>query len=182
MKKAFGIAAVLLICIGSASAAGVIIEGKVGYFSPTDSDFKSIYGGGMIYGGEARLGIWNNIMLWAEGKYFKKTGKLTFTQEETTLSLTGGAAGLMYALPVATGAHVYIGAGADYVSFSEKNIIGNVTKTGVGLAAKVGVFITLVKHLVLDGYYEYSTVKMTPADFKIDVGGHEVGAAIGVRF
>jgi len=182
MRKIFGVAAMLAVCIGPASAADVIFEGKVGQFSPTDSNFRGIYGGGLIFGGEARLGIWDNIMLWAEGKYFKKTGKLTYTQENTTLKLTTGAAGLLYALPVGASVRLYAGAGLDYVSYNEENIIGSVSKTGTGFAAKVGFYAALVKFLVVDGYYEFSSVKMTPADFEINVGGHELGVGLGVRF
>jgi len=182
MKKTIGLAALLAVCLGSALAADVAIEAKVGYFSPTDKDFRSIYGGGVIYGGEARLGIFDRVMLWVEGKYFQKTGKLSFTQEDTTLKLTSGVAGLLYAMPLATFVDLYGGAGLDYVSYSESNIIGSVSKSGVGLAAKVGLSLTLIQHLVLDGYYEFSTVTMTPADFKINVGGHEVGLVVGVRF
>jgi hypothetical protein len=147
------------------------------YFSPSDSDFKSIYGSGWMYGGEITFKITKGLDAWLDGGYFARTGVLTYTQEETKLMLVPIGAGLRYR--ILTGKVVpYVGAGARYYMYRESNVIGDVNKGGVGFVGKAGVLISIIHGIGVDLSAGYSWCKMKPADFEFNVGGLELGAGI----
>ncbi|MCX7973450.1 MAG: hypothetical protein N3B16_03005, partial [Candidatus Aminicenantes bacterium] len=68
-------------------ALTVRAEIKGAYFNPTDQAFKDIYGQGKTYGAEVGFKFNRFIGLWLSAETFSKKGKMTFTQEETTLKI-----------------------------------------------------------------------------------------------
>ena len=105
---AFGLAMMLTVVTASASVT-IGIQGA--YFAPKDSVFKNIYGGGLMYGGGIAFGLTQRIDGWIEGGYFSKTGSLTYTKEETKLTLIPIGAGLRYRI-LPGNISPYVGAGA----------------------------------------------------------------------
>ena len=161
--------------ISVAASASIGLQGT--YFSPSDKDFKSIYGGGWKYGAEIAFNLFKGLDLWLDGGYYAKTGKLSFSEEETKLTLIPIGAGLRYRF--LTGKiEPYIGAGARYNLFNESNEIGNMSGNGIGFVGKAGLALYLAKGFGIDVHVAYSSCKMKPADFEFDVGGIELGAGI----
>jgi len=161
--------------ISVTASASIGLQGT--YFSPSDRDFKSIYGGGWKYGAEIAFNLFKGLDLWLDGGYYAKTGKLSFSEEETKLTLIPIGAGLRYRF--LTGKiEPYIGAGARYNLFNESNVIGDVSGNGVGFVGKAGLALYLAKGFGIDVHVAYSSCKMKPADFEFDVGGIELGAGI----
>ncbi len=180
MRKAFVLTLIVLMCSAAASAA-TSFGLRIAYFSPLDSDFRSIYGGGVMFGGDALFSLSRSLDLWLDIRYFGKTGSLSYTMEETKLTLVPIGVGLRYR--ILPGKVVpYVGAGARYVLYWEKNILGEVRAGGVGFVGKAGLAIALSDHFWLDIQTAYSYCKMQPADFEFNVGGFEFGAGLVYSF
>lgn len=174
MKKV--ITAALMVGLISVSAsAGFGIRGI--YFTPSDADFKSIYGGGLKYGGEISFSLTKGLDLWLDGGYFARTGKLTYSQEETKLTLIPIGGGLRYRF-IQGSVEPYVGAGARYFMFKESNPIGDVSANAIGFVGKAGLILYPTKGFGIEVHVAYSSCKMKPADYEFDVGGIEFGAGI----
>lgn len=180
MKIVLVLTLMVVLC-STAAFASVSFELQGSYFSPTDSNFKSIYGGGWVYGGEISFNLTKRLDLWLEGGYFAKTGSLSYTMEETKLTLIPLGTGLRYRI-LPGNISPYIGAGARYIIYREKNIIGEVKAGGVGFVGKAGLAIALSDHFGFDIQAAYSYCRMQPADFEFNVGGLEFGAGLVVSF
>lgn len=147
------------------------------YFLPSDADFKSIYGRGWKYGGEITFNLTKGLGLWLDGGYYAKTGGLSYSKEETKLTLIPIGAGLRYRFLTGT-FEPYVGAGVRYNIYQESNVIGDVSGGGIGFVGKAGLVLYPVKGFGIDVHVAYSSCKMKPADYEFDVGGIELGAGI----
>jgi len=178
MKKLIVCAILTVVCSAGAWAS---IELKGAYLSPSDSDFKSVYGGGGMFGAEISFSLASSLEAWLSGDYFAKTGSLTYTDEQTKLTLIPIGAGLRYKF-LSGWVQPYLGAGARYYLYKESNIIGTVNKGGIGFVGKLGANLKFAGSLFLDLFVGYSFCKMKPADFEFGVGGLEIGAGLGYGF
>jgi len=181
MKKMISIAAILFLLSGIGYAGDVIFKVKGSYFHPSDTAFKDIYGGGVMYGVEAGAEIWKNLEIWVGGRYFSKKGELSLTREETKLKIIPIEGGLRYTLSLRS-VNLYSGIGISYYLYKETNPIGNVDWGELGAVARVGSFVEMNQRWTIDFYVSYSYCKMRPADFKINIGGIEAGIGIGYRY
>lgn len=182
MKKCIIITAILFILSGLGFGAEVIFELKGSYFSPTQSEFRDIYGGGLMFGGEVTIGSWNKLELWAGGSFFAKKGQLSYTKEETKVSIIPLGGGVKF--KASTGSvNFYVGVGLQYYNYKETNEpMGEAKKGGLGFIGKIGGIVKLHAGLVIDLYIDYSRCKMTPADFTINIGGIKAGIGLGYEF
>jgi hypothetical protein len=149
-------------------------------FSPSDKIFKTVYGSGPVYGGELRLHVTSGFYLALEGGYFKKTGKLTVTQEPTTMTIFPIDA--MVVFHVLSG-HImpYAGAGGTVCKYTEKNVIGKVNEWGYGFAVCGGVMARW-RSVGIDARVKYSSVKVKPLEDDINLGGLTFSIAAGFEF
>jgi hypothetical protein len=175
----------IALMIGSVAlpaAAAVSFGVKGVYLMPSEQVFKDIYGSGLMYGGEIGFRLSGSIGLWLDGMYYKGTGKLTYTEEETTLTLFPiVGAGLRYDFTKGP-AVVYAGAGARSYSYKEENVIGTASKSGVGFVGFAGASYRIAKGFLIDVRAAYSSCKLTPADFTVNVGGFELGGGLVFEF
>lgn len=158
------------------------IKMKAGYFSPSEEIFKDIYGGGITYGGEIGLSVWRNLVLWIGGEYFSKKGKLTYTGEDTELTLVPVGGGFKYIVEAGGILSFYGGAGVFYCQTEEKNPIDEVSDGGLGYEGMMGSFLRISGKLIIDFFLDYSYCKMKPADYEVNNGGIEAGIGIGYEF
>ena len=155
--------------------------GRFGFFLAGDSAFTDIYGNGVVFGGELRIGG-KRIAGWLEGNYRARTGKSSFTEEETNVNVMAIEGGALYRI-MPGNISPYVEAGIGYYMFDEKNsFIGEAKKSNVGFCGAAGVSVFVAKLLVLDCRLKYSTCSMKPADFDINVGGLTMGIGLGARF
>lgn len=181
MRKIFLALAIMIYLSGIVNAAIFSIELKGSYFSPTETAFQDIYGGGMTFGGEVSIGIWKKLQFWLGGNYYSGDGELSYTGEETSLQIIPIGGGLKYEFSKGT-LRFYGGFGVNYYLYKESNVIGDVNEGGIGFVGKLGVMIKVVKGLMIDLFGEYSYCKMTPADFTINIGGIAAGIGLGYEF
>jgi hypothetical protein len=172
----------LLILLASANAFSlVIVEAKGIYFSPSDTSFKDIYGSGWMAGGEIGFRIIKRLDVWVGGGYFSRNGKLSFTQEATKLLIQPFGGGLRFRFTTGM-ITCYASAGANYYQYKESNPIGDIKATGLGYVGKLGAFIKIVDGFEIDLNVGYSSCKMKPADFEINIGGLEAAAGLAIEF
>ena len=181
MRKFIGITVAIVLLSASVTATDFVVELEAHYLFPSEKAFKDIYGGGMMYGGEATIQVWKNIIIWFGGSTFSKTGELTFTKEETKLKITPIGGGLKYRTQTGI-VNFYGGLGINYYQYKETNPIGDVSKSGPGITGKIGIYIKAIEGLLIDVYFNYSYCKIKPADYKINIGGIEIGVGIGYEF
>ncbi len=173
----------IALMIGSLSlpAAAASIGVKAAYLMPSEQAFKDIYGSGLMYGGEIAFRLGGPVKLWIDGMYYRGKGKLTYTEEDTTLTLIPIGAGVRAELP--KGAFIpYAGAGLRYYMYTEENVIGTAKKNGLGFVGFAGLNLKIAKGFLLDLRAAYSSCKLTPADFTINVGGFELGGGLVIEF
>jgi len=182
MKKAirFVFAVVILPSVSIANTG--TIEANLSYFYPMfEEAFQDIYGGGLSYGGDLTLNVWKNVGIWFGASSFSGKGELTFTREETQISLVSLVLGGNYTF-FTSPVNFYAGLGARFVLYKESNVLGEVNDSGFGIEAKVGLYKKLLAGLFVDLFVGLSTCRMQPADFKINVGGFKSGIGIGYEF
>lgn len=164
---------------GLAYGQRVSLEAKALYFQPASSDFKDVYKGGLSFGGEIDVSIAGGLGAWAGGHVFSKTGKMTFTEEETKLSLTPIYAGLRYRFG-ASRAVPYLGAGLASISYKEETPLGDVSGSAIGYAGQAGVIVKLGKKAFIDLKAMYTHGKDTPLDVEADFSGFQFGVGVGI--
>ncbi|MCX6564090.1 MAG: SH3 domain-containing protein [Candidatus Aminicenantes bacterium] len=157
-----------------------MIFGRYGLFSPNDENFKSIYGSGSVFGGELRLHVTNGFYLSLAGGVFKKTGALTLTKDETTLTIYPIDAMVVYHF-LSGGILPYLGVGGAICKYKEENIIGTVDKWGFGFGFCGGVTARW-KSLGVDARVKYTSVKIKPLEDEAGLGGLTLSLAAGVVF
>jgi hypothetical protein len=167
----------LIVFLAAGAAFGSIML-KVTSFSPADADFKSIYGGGMTYGGELSFALAKGFEVWVGASIFSKKGKTSYTQEETSLSLIPISGGLKLRIMPGKIVSPYIAVGAEYVLYKESNVIGDVSAGGVGFIGKGGLLLQVADFFGIDAHVAYSSCSIKGADFTFDVGGLELGAGL----
>jgi hypothetical protein len=172
--------AVCFLIPGILQAKGTILEFKLGYFSPSNADFRDIYGGGINFGAEVTFPVKKCLAIWMSLGYFGKTGELTYTLEETTLRIIPISAGVKCMLKAGAKIDVYGGLGLDYNIYREKNVLGTVNHGAVGFLVKAGGYIKLSAKVLIDIFLAYSTCSMEPDAFKFNVGGFQGGLGFGL--
>lgn len=182
MRKAIVMLVVIMVLSGHVIAKDYKVEIKGSYFTPSKTIFKEIYGGGMMYGFEASRRIWKGLNVWMGMRYFSKLGELTYTKERTRLGILTYEIGLRYSQPVHKNIEIYGGLGIDFNSYKESNIIGKVSKGGTGIETRIGSYVKVVKGFLIDAFFLYSNCNLKPADFKVQIGGIEVGFGLGYEF
>jgi len=185
MKKTFIAGAIALALFAGATprlaAERVSLEVKAGYFMPTEKVFKDVYGSGLAYGGEVGVNLMSGLSLWAGADYYNKKGKLTFTGEDTEITLMPVSGGIRYSLGVGM-IRPYVGAGVVYVKYKETSVIGSIDEGDVGFLGQVGVRLGFASRFFLDVQARYSTCKAKPGDVTADLGGLLASLGLGVSF
>ncbi|MHB8055470.1 MAG: SH3 domain-containing protein [Candidatus Aminicenantales bacterium] len=154
---------------------------RVGYFLSSDAQYKDVYSDGMVFGGELRFGG-KSLGGWLEGNYRSATGKLTYTEEETKMSVMAIEAGALYRFAMDQ-LNPYLGGGVGMYMFNEKSTpMGEAKKSSIGFCVIGGASFFLGDSFVVDARIKWSTCSMKPADFDINVGGITLGLGLGIRF
>ncbi len=166
--------------VASPSSPRTIVLARIDALRPGDATFKTVYGNAISLSGEARLRAARRIYVGLEAGYLKETGALSVTQESTTLTLYPVTGALVVYLASGT-ISPWGGGGATVCKFSERNVIGNVSGTGVGPMAAGGVTLHIGRAAV-DARIKYNSIKVKPAEEQANLGGLMVGIAAGVKF
>jgi hypothetical protein len=180
IKSTLSVVGVLSIW-AAAAAASVSVKINGSYFMPQDKNFADIYGGGIAYRLELSTPVLKHLEIWIEGGFFERSGLLTYTKEETRLSIVPAGGGLRF---VSNSGRWNFSAGLaiDYFMFREANILGTLYAGQFGFAGTVGTAYFLERHLLAILELRYSYCRMKPEDLSFNLGGIEAGIGLGYRF
>ncbi|MCX7974641.1 MAG: hypothetical protein N3B16_09105, partial [Candidatus Aminicenantes bacterium] len=119
--------------------------------------------------------------LWLSAETFSKKGKMTFTQEETTLKIMPVGFGLSLELGLGL-ISPYTHLGVGYFRYEESNVLGRIKKNNVGYVGQIGLLIKTIGPIYLDLFGQYSSCKVKPLELEADLGGLKAGVGLGLQF
>lgn len=176
------------------TAIEVLTEAKVGYFLPTDSRFRSIYGkDGIVFGLESSFAIPHNFYPWLSVGLYDNSGHLKSLDSKSHIYFLPIGVGLKYIYPFKY-LSVYAGGGAlpSYVHVRNYSplAVGRQTKWGCGGTAKIGFIADRLWNFFIDLFAEYSYIKIPfhGSDHKImelnpaNISNFTIGGAVGYHF
>ena len=168
------------------------LQVRAGYFQFTSNWAKKIYGKGIPdIELEGSVKIHPNISLWSNLNYVWKAGHSTVFANGTHLDLGTLSLGANLMTPFKRSATlVYVGLGISgaYVHTKDHTayLPTDTSKLGVGCVAKLGIFISCIKHVFLnpffDYYYQPIHTRNSSNHSTVDVGGFRTGLGIGYSF
>ena len=187
MKKVLVLSGIFLLMtgrVGSVFAGGFKVCLHASYYALTDSISKEIYGGGGgLLGGSLSYDFLKKFELRAEYNYFHKTGKMTLTQEDVTLTLTPIILGMRFRI-LGQKVSPYIGAGVGTLPYKEKlpERLEHVSERATSLHFEGGGYVNLKHRLFMDLNIRYAWAPTQPFNEKIQLGGVRAGIGIGYSF
>lgn len=169
---------------GRAWGVSFSLEIRGGYHLPRSAEFREIYGGGLAFGGQIELRLTNSLSAWAGADYLGRTGRITFTGEETKIRIVPVTAGVKVQVASAS-VRPYAAAGLGYVLYREDNVIGPLRGGVLGFLGQAGVVIRLTSRLSLDLYGRFLAAKSKagePDVLSAELGGFQGGLGLVVGF
>lgn len=171
-----------------ASAERTIHQGSVeftlGGYAMNEPRFDAVYkSGGLMSGVSLSSAVVSDVNFYLDIKYYNREGKLTFSQEKTTLYIVPVTLGLRYIYPMGL-FNPYLGAGLDFYFFYEENPIGTVLNHTNGFHIAGGTYIRFSKSVpvLLNLRLKYTSAKAEQDSIQIQLGGFEYGAGVTYVF
>ena len=143
--------------------------------------YKDVYdGSGMSYNVDFGVRLGTALEAFIHTDYFSKDGELTFTGEETTLTIIPAELGVRYLFKADKKCKIYpyVGAGVGYYMYKEENFIGTVDEKKLGFFAEGGLRYYLMSSFFVD--LKVKNVSLKVED--IQLGGFAFMGAIGLSF
>ena len=168
---------------GPAWGSAVQVEARAGYFFPSSSGFRDVYRGGLAFGLDLSVPVWRSLWPWTGVGIFNRTGKLTFTQEPTTLRVMPLFAGVKLQ-SVSAAVRPYLAVAAGEFFYKETNVIGTASGRKFGLVAQLGLLVRVKGRVFLDIHGRYTTCKPTfdgAEPVTSQLGGIQGGLGLSVR-
>lgn len=169
-----------------AAAGSFAALGRFNLLLPGDQVYREVYGKSLTHFGlELRRNLGPRLSLWAEASFLSKTGALTFTKEETKLSVIPVEAGVMARLTRGQWAP-YAGAGVGiFLLKEESEALGSSSSSPFGFCLLAGICGELGTSIFMDVRVKYQVYKAQSTDpslESINVGGLVLSAGLGFRF
>jgi hypothetical protein len=186
MKKMaawIGLLALSLALTGTAWSSAATVEVRAGYFFPASRDLRDVYKNGLTFGAEITVPAWKSLCAWVGLDYFGRNGKLTYTQETTTIRVIPFFAGLKLQ-SMSSSVRPYAAVAAGYFLFKETNIIGTVSGQKIGFLAQLGLLVKIKGPVSLDIHGRYASSKYKsegPEPFTTELGGFQGGLGVAFR-
>lgn len=146
--------------------------------------FEEVYGtNNLTYSFDFGYKFAKYFQAFLHSEFFTAKGELTFTKEETTLTIIPVELGCRAMYGLYRGMfYPYIGAGAGFYIYTEENVIGDVKDQQFGFFGELGLNYYFIKSAFLDLKIKYIILKVGEDPEKIDLGGLALTAGIGYSF
>jgi len=178
-KRGGGLAVlILLVAASETSGAYLSLRAGASYFRPSDAVFREVYGAGPSYGAELALGLGRRWEAWTSASIFQRTGRLTFTGEETRIRLTPLFAGARYHFSRSR-LQPYVGLGAGYIFYKETSPLGRTTGGSFAYVGQAGLIVKATSWLAVNLRLAYSAGRARGEDFDAELGGLEISLGLG---
>jgi len=160
----------------------VQVEVRAGYLIPSSHDVRDVYPNGLAFGADVTVPVVKALCAWGGLDYFHRVGKLTLTEEPTTLRVIPLFAGLRLQ---AAGRSVrpYAAVAAGLFFYRESSVIGTVTGSRVGLVAQAGLLVRIKGRVSLDLHGRYTTCRATSGGtdpVTTELGGFQGGFGLSI--
>ena len=145
--------------------------------------YEEVYGkNNLIYALDVGYNFGKYFQVFLRGEYFSAKGELTFTKEETTLTIIPMEMGFRFKYMLGREmVYPYIGLGGGYYLCKEENVIGTVEEGKIGFFGEIGCNIYFVKSFFFDLKAKYSVIKIDGAE-TVDLGGLALMGGFGISF
>jgi len=183
MKKILFILLIFILGINILNGEKFSFYLGAGIRNVTEERYEEVYGKNNItYSADIGLKIFGSLELFLHTDYLKCDGKLTFSKENTTLTITPIELGARYIL----GDKIikpYIGAGMGYYRYKEENFIGTIDDNKTGFFAEGGIRFLVTKPLFIDLKFKFISLNIKNDEGSdIQLGGISYMGGIGVTF
>jgi hypothetical protein len=160
--------------------------GRFNLLLPGDQVYREVYGKSLTHFGlELRRSLGPRLSLWTEASFLSKTGALTFTKEETKLSVIPLEAGVIFRLTPGKWTP-YAGAGLGiFILKEESEALGSSSTSPIGFCLLAGISGDIGTSFFIDVRAKYQVYKAETSDpslESVNVGGLVLSAGIGIRF
>lgn len=186
MKKSFvGLSTLILVfvLIQPVFSGPLRLGLTAGYYMPSDSAYKDLYGqGNLMFGGSFGFELIRKLEIRLEGGYFQDSGKMNLTGEDLKLSFFAGSLGARFRFVDGKALQPYVGAGVAMYSYKEDlpARLEDVSKTAVGVQGETGIYYALSTKVLLDLNFRYVFMNTKPLNESVKLGG--IRAGLGVIF
>jgi hypothetical protein len=187
--RAIAVPALVAVLLAAAHPAAAslrqgTIEFLMGRNQVDEPRFAAVYkNNGPIVGVSFSGNLVYNLNLYLDVKYMSRSGTLTYTKEETTLSFLPISGGLRYIHPFDY-VHPYVGFGTDVYFYYEENPIDTVVNAARGTHLMAGAYVHPLENvpLALNFRIKWTSAKTTEQDRTINLGGWEFGLTVAFLF
>jgi len=188
MKKAsfsFFFFLFMLVPVQPALSGPLRIGLTAGYYMPSDSAYKDLYGqGNLMFGGSFSFELIKKLEARLDAGYFQDSGKMNLTKEDLKLSLLAGGLGVRLRFVDAKLLRPYVGGGLIIYAYEEDlpPRLEDVSKSAFGFQAETGTYIGLTQRLWLDVNLRYVVMNAKPLREAVKLGGIRAGLGIVYQF
>ena len=156
-----------------------------GYYMPSDSAYKDLYGqGNLMIGGSLGFELIRKLEIRLEGGYFQDSGKMNLTGEDLKLSFFAGSFGARFRFVDGIALQPYVGVGIAVYSYKEDlpPRLEDVSKTAVGFQGEAGIYYALSATILLDLNFRYVLMDTKPFNESVKLGGIRAGLGVAFQF
>lgn len=186
-RSIFGLSTLILVLtlIQPAFSGPMRLGLTAGYYMPSDSAYKDLYGqGNLMFGGSLGFELIRILEVRLEGGYFQDSGKMNLTGEDLKFSFFAGSLGARFRFVEGKALQPYVGAGVAMYSYKEDlpARLEDVSKTAVGFQGEAGIYYALSAKVLLDLNFRYVLMNTKPLNESVKLGGLRAGLGVGFQF
>ena len=151
--------------------------------SPSDSNFKDIYGSSIFYP-ELNIGykVYKNFYLWAGYSFLTKNGTTPVLKLETKSTQNYISFGAGYNGNFSNKFGYRVKLGVFNVNYKEEAMEEEVKNSAIGFRIDVGIIFNINKNIFTDINIGYLYASDTIEEESIKLGGLKTGIGVGFRF
>lgn len=156
-----------------------------GYYMPSDSAYKDLYGqGNLMLGGSFGFELIRKLEFRLDGGYFQDSGKMNLTEEDLRISFFAGSLGARFRFVDGKALQPYAGAGIAVYSYKEDlpPRLEDVSKPAVGFQGEAGIYYALSATVLLDLNFRYVLMDTKPFNESVKLGGIRAGLGVAFQF
>jgi opacity protein-like surface antigen len=144
--------------------------------------YNEVYGkNNMLYSIDLGYQVSKSLQVFLHYDSFSVDGKLTYTEEDTKLTIKPLELGLRFFMGKRL-IFPYIGAGTGYYMYKEENVIGTMDEKKFSFFSEGGLQFRFTPLLFLDLKVKYIFLKVDGPEAQVDLGGWALIGGIGISF
>jgi outer membrane protein W len=144
--------------------------------------YTEVYGkNNMTYSIDLGYQVSKPLHVFLHSGYFSVKGTLTYTGEDTELTIIPIEVGLRF-FKGYKNLFPYFGVGTGYYLYREENVIGTVDEKKIGFFAEGGLRFQFTRRFFTDLKVKYIFLEVTGAEGQVDLGGFALMGGIGISF